>query len=115
MRYESKNKYFKSIAVTLGNFINVEKTVATRHQRFMCYKMECTNFLGGDSGYGCGTCYQPGMQAFTFIILTVISTSVSDLPYKDTLVQICPRIRFDSTVHRYIGGTFNDEMRIHQK
>lgn len=58
MRYESKNKYFKSIAVTLGNFINVEKTVATRHQRFMCYKMECSNnFLGGDTSYGCGMCF----------------------------------------------------------
>ena len=55
MRYEAKHKYFKKIAQTLGNFINVPKTVATRHQRFMCYKMTCsTNFLQEENGYGIG-------------------------------------------------------------
>ena len=33
MRYEAKHKYFKGIANVIGNFKNVEKTVAFRHQR----------------------------------------------------------------------------------
>ena len=54
MRYEAKNKYFKRIASTIGNF-KKEKTVASRHQRYMCYKMSCTlNILGGDTKYGVG-------------------------------------------------------------
>ena len=55
MRYEAKHRYFKKIVQTLGNFINVPKTVATRHQRYMCYKMTCsTNFLREENGYGTG-------------------------------------------------------------
>lgn len=33
MRYESKHTYFKQVAVSLGNFINVPFTVAERHQK----------------------------------------------------------------------------------
>ena len=55
MRYEAKNKYFKKISGVVGNFINIEKTVAHRHQRAMCYKMTCTtNFLEGGVAYGSG-------------------------------------------------------------
>ena len=55
MRYEAKHKYFKKTAQNLGNFTNIGKTVATRHQRYMCYKMTCsTNFLGADIAYGTG-------------------------------------------------------------
>ena len=55
MRYEAKHRYFKGIAQTVGNFKNIEKTVATRHQRHMCYKMTCTtNYLGGENAYGSG-------------------------------------------------------------
>ena len=53
MRYETKHKYFKKIAMLIGNFKNVEKTVAYRHQRAMCHKMTCcTHFLGGNTAYG---------------------------------------------------------------
>lgn len=112
MRYESKNKFFKHIAVTLGNFINVEKTVANRHQRFMCYKMECsTNFLGGDTSYGCGTLWGmggiklgsrvrkcTGGHSKPIINFAVISTPVDDLCYKDDLIDACPNL--DSTIYR---------------
>ena len=55
MRYEAKNKYFKEIATTIGNFKNIGKTVSSRHQRYMCYRMTCTdNFLGGETTYGVG-------------------------------------------------------------
>ena len=55
MRYEAKHKYFKKIAQVIGNFKNIEKTVAVRHQRFMCYKMTCCiNFLEEESDFGPG-------------------------------------------------------------
>ena len=56
MRYEAKHKYFKKTAQIVGNFKNIEKTVATRHQRYMCYEMTCTTgFLGGEHSFGPGT------------------------------------------------------------
>ena len=37
MRYEAKNKYFKSLATRLGNFINLPYSLAMRHQQLQCY------------------------------------------------------------------------------
>lgn len=37
MRYEAKHHYFKKIARTIGNFKNIAKSVAFRHQRHICY------------------------------------------------------------------------------
>ena len=37
MRYEAKNKYFKSLATRLGNFINLPYFLAMRHQQLQCY------------------------------------------------------------------------------
>ena len=55
MRYEAKHKYFKKVSQVLGNFTNIAKTVAVRHQRYMCYKMTCgMNFLGGEEAIGPG-------------------------------------------------------------
>jgi len=55
MRFEAKHKYFKKMAQTLGNFINIPKTLAHRHQRFMCYKMTCSvQFLQTPNTYGSG-------------------------------------------------------------
>lgn len=41
MRFEAKNSYFKSLP--LRNFKNISKTIATRHQGYMCM-----NLLGGE-------------------------------------------------------------------
>ena len=55
MRYEAKHKYFKKIAQTLGNYTNIAKTVSTRHQRYMCYKMTCgVRFLEEENMFGPG-------------------------------------------------------------
>lgn len=55
MHYEAKHKYFKKVAQVIGNFKNIEKTVALCHQRFMCYKMTCCiNFLEGECAFGPG-------------------------------------------------------------
>lgn len=39
MRFEAKHKYFKKVGQKIGNFKNIAKTVATRHQRFSCYNL----------------------------------------------------------------------------
>jgi hypothetical protein len=39
MRYEAKHRYFKRIAVHIGNFTNVAFTLADRHQTQLCYNM----------------------------------------------------------------------------
>jgi hypothetical protein len=46
MRYEAKHQYFKSIASSLGNFINVAKTLASRHQMLQCYWFSENEALG---------------------------------------------------------------------
>lgn len=37
MRYESKHSYFKQIANSLGNYINICHTLAMRHEQLHCY------------------------------------------------------------------------------
>ena len=37
MRFEAKNKYFKGLAVRLGNFINIPHTLSMRHQQLQCF------------------------------------------------------------------------------
>ncbi len=41
-------------ATTTGNFKNMEKTVATKAQHYMCYKMSCTNYIAGVVMHGVG-------------------------------------------------------------
>lgn len=37
MRYEAKHSYFKSLAQSMGNFINLPYSLAMRHQQHQCY------------------------------------------------------------------------------
>ena len=37
MRFEAKYHYFKRLAKGLGNFKNLPKSLAIRHQRLQCY------------------------------------------------------------------------------
>ena len=37
MRFEARHRYFKKMAVQLGNVINVAYSLAMRHQRLKCY------------------------------------------------------------------------------
>jgi len=46
MRYEAKHQYFKSVANTLGNFINIAHTLSSRHQMLQCYLFSGTEILG---------------------------------------------------------------------
>ena len=38
MRYEAKHSYFKKLAQSIGNFINLPWTVPMRHQLLQCYE-----------------------------------------------------------------------------
>ncbi len=38
MRFEARHKWFKRLAVQLGNFINIAYTLAIRHQQLQCYQ-----------------------------------------------------------------------------
>ena len=38
MRYEAKHQYFKSVISSLGNYINVAASMASRHQMRQCYE-----------------------------------------------------------------------------
>ena len=40
MRFEAKYQYFKKLAQTLGNFINIPKSLARRQQRLNCYQLK---------------------------------------------------------------------------
>ena len=37
MRYEAKHAYFKGLAQSMGNFINLPYSLAMRHQQLKCY------------------------------------------------------------------------------
>ncbi len=45
MRFEAKHQYFKTVASTCRNFINVAKTFSDRHQMRQCWEFSQTNFL----------------------------------------------------------------------
>lgn len=67
MRFEAKHKHFKKIAQTLNNFINIAKTLAYRHQRFMCYKMTCSvQFLQMPNTYG------SGMKGIAYVVVDTV-------------------------------------------
>ena len=37
IRYEAKHAYFKGLAQSMGNFINLPYSLAMRHQQLQCY------------------------------------------------------------------------------
>ena len=41
MRFESKHNYFKDLAHRIKCFKNIPKTMAERHQEFLCYSLHC--------------------------------------------------------------------------
>lgn len=54
MRFEARHKYFKRLAVQLGNFINIGFSLAMRHQRLQCYH-QLSNTLEEELEIGPGT------------------------------------------------------------
>ena len=55
MRYEAKHRYFKQLARVTGNFKNMPKTLAERHQHYMCYLlMEPSTYMKTQISYAGG-------------------------------------------------------------
>ena len=48
MRFEAKHQYFKSVISSLGNYVNVTATMATRHQMRQCWDFTSSDFLSGE-------------------------------------------------------------------
>lgn len=47
MRFEAKHSYFKQLAHSMGNFVNITYSLATRHQLYQCYLNINTEELPG--------------------------------------------------------------------
>ena len=45
MRFEAKHSYFKQISHSIGNFINLPLTLASRHQQSQCLSLNSSNYL----------------------------------------------------------------------
>ena len=102
MRYEARYKYFKKIGQILGNFKNIEKTVAVRHQRHMCYKMTCcNNFLGGENEFGPGIIINMTLcQLHTIHVYAARYVTVDELEYAITLLEFSQELNSDSVINR---------------
>ena len=56
MRYEAKYSYFKKLAQSMGNFINLPYSLAMRHQLLQCYNStNDADVLGAGLTVGPGT------------------------------------------------------------
>lgn len=94
MRYEAKHRYFKQLAGILGNFTNVAYSLAMRHQRLQCLKVDplgtfCCEFLHKPVEIGTGKTVVAGdaeyFDAFCEKEPAVVDT---DMFYEATYVVI---------------------------
>ena len=56
MRFEAKHQYFKQLARTMGNYVNVCYSLAMRHQCFQCYTFSSEEFFSNTTEIGPGKC-----------------------------------------------------------
>ena len=91
MRYEAKNGYFKSIAQSIGNFKNIAKTVATRHQRRCCYQLagDANLFCNDITSFGKGTRYKYLLLIQT-CVFSATQCSVESLQYAAAVKTVLP-------------------------
>ena len=45
LRFEAKHQYFKYLATSMGNYINVSQSLANRHQCYQCYLFQKDDHL----------------------------------------------------------------------
>ena len=45
MRFEAKHQYFKRLATSMGNYINLAHSLAYRHQCYQCYMLQDQDVL----------------------------------------------------------------------
>ena len=85
MRNEAKLNVFKQ-AARLGNFKNIAFSIASRHQRLLCYELSTSKLV--NSPMVCGPCNQP----------LPIHTEPGNI--KEAISSILPGISFQTTVVR---------------
>ena len=82
MRFEAKHSYFKHIAVTLVNYKNISKTLAARHQRYLCYNLVNTHTYASfnkDNAIQVGNCtkyYYVHIQGLHSFLFTYMCTYI---------------------------------------
>ena len=72
MRYEGKHPYFKRLAVSSGNFINLPYSLTKRHLKGLSYRLQTpegslSTFLEKGNQTGPGTVYTACMINLTVI------------------------------------------------
>lgn len=45
MRFEAKHQYFKRLATSMGNYINLAHSLSYRHQCYQCYQLQNEDIL----------------------------------------------------------------------
>ena len=74
MRFESKHNYFKELAHRVKCFKNIPKTMAQRHQEFMCYHLNGENSpFSKDSMAGPGTMYATYVVILCMLLICTYS------------------------------------------
>lgn len=68
MRFEAKHSYFKQLAHSMGNFVNITYSLATRHQHYQCYLNLNTEEL---PGYEHNMEVGPGWILFSLILIVL--------------------------------------------
>lgn len=107
MRFEAKHNYFKSLAQRVKCFKNIAKTLASRHQRLMCYYLSnpLSSVIIKGTKTSKGTLMQLHCVYFVFsntlLHLQGVTTSVSDYEYKSELKGAIPTLDDSSILTRY--------------
>lgn len=82
MRFEGQHKLFKKLSSAMGNFINVAKSLAQRHQEYQCYhQLNKDNFFNEKASVG-----------------STNSKCVADLCYRNKLMEKIPALAEDQCV-----------------
>ena len=102
MRYEAKHSYFKRMAGLLGNFKNIPKTLAQRHQQYMCYQM-CVPATYLRQDIECSSGIYSINNSYSNLNKQVIcnigsNAVVGDLKYGTQLLDVVPALENDAAV-----------------
>ena len=110
MRFKAKHQNFKDLAGRLDNFKKIAKTLASRHQRYLCYNLLNTHqfaALGTDGTKEVGKCdyiikryFCLGLQNLSFYAGEPVDL---ELDKSQPLVDIYMLATHAKTIHRYYG------------
>ena len=83
MRFDGKHNYFKDLAHRVKCFKNIPKTLASRHQKLVCYYSAAdSNTLAKDTLIG------PGMYVYrSFMLYTSIVIIIAVLVIRDNQTE----------------------------